>query len=113
MKLRTVTDPDGTAEYVLLPTDAFRKVRREIESVLGVVEVAGEDDFIDFDPARYVSNPVSLARIEKGLTQAELAGRMGVSQSYISKLENSDEVSPAAIAKVLSALDAKGQDGSP
>ena len=52
----------------------------------------------------YVSNPVSLARIQANVTQEQLAERMGVSQAYVSKIENQAKVTAKLRAKVDAAL---------
>ncbi|MDP3453509.1 MAG: helix-turn-helix transcriptional regulator [Bacteroidales bacterium] len=42
------------------------------------------------------------ARLEKGLTQAELAGRAGTTKSYISKIENNiKEVRLSTLQKIV------------
>ncbi len=48
---------------------------------------ADDDELIPFNVRDYVANPVKAARIEAGLTQKELASRLGVSQAYIAKVE--------------------------
>jgi len=48
---------------------------------------ADDDELIPFDVADYIANPIKAARIEAGLTQAELAERLEVSQAYIAKVE--------------------------
>lgn len=45
-------------------------------------------------------NPVSLARIKAGLTQEELAEHLGVSQAYISKIENQSKTPLKLIEKI-------------
>ena len=52
----------------------------------------------------YVDNHVSVARIKAGLSQAELAEGMGVSQAYISKVEAQDKVSAKLLQRVTEAL---------
>ncbi len=48
---------------------------------------AGDDELIPFDVADYIANPLKAARIDAGLTQAELAARLKVSHAYIAKVE--------------------------
>ena len=62
------------------------------------------NDYILFDPADYVDNPVALARIKAHVRQTELAKRIGVSQAYISKIESQMRVSPKVLAQVYKAL---------
>ena len=63
-----------------------------------------EEDYVDFDPADYVDNPVALARMKAQVKQVDLARHMKVTQSYISKLEHADQVSGEALQKVKAAL---------
>ena len=62
------------------------------------------NDYVPFNPADYVDNPVALAHIKSGLTQEELAKELKVSQAYVSKLENQDEISVKVLQKVASVL---------
>ena len=61
-------------------------------------------DYVAFDPADYVDNPIALARINAGVTQEELAKKMHVSQAYISKIEANDNVTAKLLLKVKTAL---------
>ena len=97
MNLQIIKSVDGRAEYVLLPIEAYETLKPQINRVL-------KDEYVPFDVEDYVSNPVALARIEANLTQQELAGLMGVSQAYISKLEGQEDVSPRTLLKVQSVL---------
>ena len=63
-----------------------------------------EEDYVDFDPADYVDNPVALARMKAQVKQIDLARQMKGTQSYISKLEHADQVSDEAMRKVQAAL---------
>ena len=63
-----------------------------------------EEDYVDFDPADYVDNPVALAQMRAQVKQIDLARHMKVTQSYISKLEHADQVSDEAMQKVQAAL---------
>jgi len=97
MNLQIIKSIDGKAEYVLLPMEAYETLKPQINRVL-------RDEYVPFDVEDYVSNPVALARIEANLTQKELAGLMGVSQAYISKIEGQEDVSPRTLMKVQSVL---------
>lgn len=66
-----------------------------------------KNDYIAFDPADYVDNPIALARIKAGITQEELAKRMKVSQAYISKIECLDKTTAKLLHKVKMALEKK------
>lgn len=46
-----------------------------------------DEELVPFVVSDYIKNPVRAARVEAGVTQEELAKRLGVTQSYISKIE--------------------------
>lgn len=76
--------------------------RNEIEEKLK--KVSRGSDYVPFDPADYVDNPIALARIKAGITQEELAIRMKVTQAYISKIERQSKVTAKLLNKVKIAL---------
>ncbi|WP_028389652.1 helix-turn-helix domain-containing protein [Legionella fairfieldensis] len=102
MNLQTIKSLDGKVEYVLLPVAAYKALRHQITEQLRHTQ--NNEDYEVFDPADYVDNPVALARIQAGLTQEELAKLMTVTQAYISKIENQENVSVKLLNKVHEAL---------
>jgi len=106
MSLQTIRNMQGNAEYVLLPVQVFDALKDQIEDELAGLEAWADqkEDYIDFDPADYVDNPVALARMKAQVKQIDLARHMKVTQSYISKLEHADQVSDEALQKVQAAL---------
>ncbi|HAT2040433.1 TPA: helix-turn-helix transcriptional regulator [Legionella pneumophila] len=102
MNLQTIKSLDGKVEYVLLPVAAYKALRHQITEQLRHTQE--NEDYEIFDPADYVDNPVALARIQAGLTQEELAKLMAVTQAYISKIENQENVSVRLLNKVHEAL---------
>lgn len=102
MSLQIIKSVDGKAEYVLLPVSIYNSLRHEIEAALK--NKCDTNDYVSFQLADYVDNPVALARINAGITQSRLAKRMGVTQAYISKLEAQNKVSAKVMKKVTSAL---------
>ncbi len=100
MNLQIIKSTKGQPEYVLLPILIYSRLRQQIEKEL----TKSKDDYELFDAADYIENPVMLARVKKHLTQLELAEIMGVSQAYISKIENRQKVSYKLIKKVHNAL---------
>ncbi len=66
------------------------------------------DDYLPFDVADYVDNPIALARIEAAVTQEELAKRANVTQAYISKVEAQEKVTATLLRKVKIALKNRG-----
>jgi DNA-binding XRE family transcriptional regulator len=109
MKLQTIKSPEGKDEYVLLPVNAYIRLRSEIDRVLKIDKSTTRGEYITFDPANYVNNPIALARINAGLSQAELAARAGVTQAYVSKIERQEMVSPKMVLKFSAAFKAVSQ----
>ena len=103
MNLQIIKSVDGKAEYVLLPMGIYNALRDEIKKELK--SPRSDSEYVSFDPADYVDYLVALARIKAGITQEELAQRMGVSQAYISKIERQGKVSPKVLQKVKLALE--------
>jgi len=66
--------------------------------------VTDDDEYIPFVVEDYVNNPVSLARIHAAVTQEELACRLGVTQTCISKVEAQGKVTAKLLARVCSVL---------
>jgi ribosome-binding protein aMBF1 (putative translation factor) len=77
-----------------------------IDRVLKIDKSATKDEYIDFDPANYVNNPIALARINAGPSQTELAARAGVTQAYVSKIERQELVSSKVALKFSTAFKA-------
>jgi ribosome-binding protein aMBF1 (putative translation factor) len=101
MSLQIIKSVEGKDEYVLLPIRIYHALRDQIREKLN------NNDYLTFDPADYVDNPIALARIKSGITQEELARRMKVSQAYISKIECQDKVTAKMLQKVKTALEKK------
>lgn len=103
MNLQTIKSVDGKVEYVLLPVATYNALHHQITEQF---KHAKENEVYElFNPADYIDNPVALARIQAGLTQEELAKQMGVTQAYISKIENQEKVTFKMLSKVKQALD--------
>jgi len=99
MKLQVIKSVEGKTEYVLLPVGIYNELRLEIKE-----KMKSASDYIVFDVADYVENPVALARINACMTQEELAKRMNVTQAYISKIECQDRVTAKLLKRVEDAL---------
>jgi DNA-binding XRE family transcriptional regulator len=81
------------AEYIALTVNQARQPKTE------------DDQFVPFVLSDYIKNAIRVARVEAGLTQAELAERLGVTQGYISKIEGHNfKVSTALLDRVGTAL---------
>lgn len=105
MSLQIIKSVDGKDEYVLLPISIYNSLRDQIKKRMG--KIKNKSDYVTFDPADYVDNPIALARIKAGITQEELAKRMKVTQAYISKIEAQDKVTAKMLQKVKIALQKK------
>lgn len=105
MSLQIIKSVDGKDEYVLLPISIYNSLRDQIKERMK--KLKSKADYVAFDPADYVDNPIALARIKAGITQEELAKRMKVTQAYISKIEAQDKVTSKMLHKVKSALEKK------
>jgi DNA-binding XRE family transcriptional regulator len=113
MTLQTIKSLDGKTEYVLLPVAVFSALQGAIEQELKKLEAqTGANNYVAFDPADYVDNPVALARLNAHVRQSELAQLLGVSQAYISKVENQERVSPRLLARVKQVLKQRGNKAS-
>ncbi|MFQ6609068.1 MAG: helix-turn-helix domain-containing protein [Fidelibacterota bacterium] len=96
------------ADYVVIPYDEFIEFADEdlIDAayIQEILQDPEEGEIIDFDFADHVSNPAHLVRLKAGITQKELAEKMGVTQAYISKLEKAEHVTSKALKKVMDTL---------
>lgn len=63
-----------------------------------------EQAYVPFVLEDYVDNPVAIARIKAGITQGQLAQRLGVSQAYISQVERRTNVTNKMLERVRTAL---------
>ncbi len=99
-KIQVIKSTDGTPEYVLLPLAVYNSLRKTIDAALA----RNEGDYIPFKLDDYVDNPVALARIKAGLTQEQLAERLGVTQAYISKIEAQAHATPKLMQRVTEAI---------
>lgn len=102
MNLQIIKSIDGRDEYVLIPVSIYQSLKTEINKQLKQANY--DKEYVSFNPEDYVDNPIALARIKAGLTQAQLAKRMNVSQAYISKIEKSSEITAKLIQKVKKVL---------
>ncbi|MDI9819327.1 MULTISPECIES: helix-turn-helix domain-containing protein [unclassified Legionella] len=102
MNLQTIKSMDGKIEYVLLPVATYQALRHQITEQLK--QTKEDQEYEVFDTADYIDNPVALARIQAGITQEELAKLMGVTQAYVSKIENQEKVTAKMMQKVAKAI---------
>lgn len=100
MNLQIIKSTKGRPEYVLLPIKVYAILRSAIDKEL----VKSQEDYVNFDVADYVDNPIALARVRARITQQKLAELVGVTQAYISKVEGQTTVSHKLLSKVNDAL---------
>ena len=106
MTLQKIKSIQGKDEYVLLPMAIYRALKDQIEKELAACE-ANQNDEQAYEPfvlEDYVNNPVALTRIKAGITQEQLAQRLGVSQAYVSQIERRDTVTNKILERVRSAI---------
>ena len=106
MTLQKIKSIQGKDEYVLLPIAVYRALKDQIEKELAACE-ANQDDEQAYEPfvlEDYVDNPVALARIKAGITQEQLAQRLGVSQSYVSQMERRNNITSKMLERVRAAI---------
>ena len=106
LNLQIIKSISGKPEFVLIPVAVYNALREQIEDELAGLEAAADKggDYVPFEASDYVDNPVALARMNAGLTQKELAKRLGVSQAYVSKIERQTKVTPKLVSKVKRAI---------
>ena len=91
----TIIEKDGLPEYVVVPYEEFlRFVQREA----GLIPNEVVSRYVDCDSI------VRAWREHLGLTQAEVAERMHISQSAYSQLEASPHLRPSSRGKIARAL---------
>ncbi len=106
MTLQKIKSINGKDEYVLLPIAVYRALKDQIEHALAAYK-SGQDaepTYESFVLEDYVDNPVALARIKAGITQEQLAERLGVSQAYVSQLERRTHVTNKMLERVHTAI---------
>ncbi|MDD5175782.1 MAG: helix-turn-helix transcriptional regulator [Sterolibacterium sp.] len=95
-KVQVINAPDGTPAFVVIPYDEYVK-RSAVEGGYvpnEVVEMSFEREF----------SPMKAWREYLGLTQAEVAGRLGITQAAFAQLENSPRPRKSTLQRVAVAL---------
>jgi ribosome-binding protein aMBF1 (putative translation factor) len=97
----------GGQRFVLFPADDYARIEKDVQALLRKHVAVSRSKKVEYEPfvlTDYVRNPVALARINAGMTQVELAKRLGVSQPYIAKLEAQGRVSKEKLDQVNAVL---------
>lgn len=101
MNLQVINSTAGKPEYVLLPISIYKTLSTEINHAVSELD----DTYVPFEIDDYLDNPVAILRIKANLSQNELAEAMGVTQAYISKIENQANVTAKVMTKVQKVLE--------
>ena len=106
MTLQKIKSVNGKDEYILLPMAIYHALKDQIEHELAAHETGedAEQKYVPFILEDYVDNPVAIARIKAGITQEQLAQRLGVSQAYISQVERRTHVTNKMLERVHNAI---------
>lgn len=110
MEYQTIKE-NGEVKFVVLPIKSFEALlaRLEDKADLQAIREADSEPLYDQEEAEsYIfMNPVKRERLERGWTQQELAGRLGVKQATVAKWERQGAVyrkrTREKLAKVFSA----------
>jgi DNA-binding XRE family transcriptional regulator len=91
----TIIEKDGVPDYVVLPYQEFLRLFDKAEALIPNAVV---DRLVDGDTM------VKAWREHFGLTQTEVATRLGITQAAYSKLENSAKLRPSSRRRIAQAL---------
>lgn len=99
---------------VLVPFEVFTKLRSQIESAVEdyldakAIEEANQTPQEDYEVVNPTHVNIKQARLAAGLTQRQLADKMGVKQPFIARLERPDAYPTVrTLQKIAKALDLK------
>ncbi|MCZ4331108.1 helix-turn-helix domain-containing protein [Castellaniella denitrificans] len=93
--IQIINGPGGTPAFVVIPYDQYMADRAQGDGLIPHDVISRTVDG---------ATPVRAWREHLGLTQAEMAKRLGVSQSAYAQQENSERLRKASIEKIAEAL---------
>ena len=96
-EFQVIVDREGKPAFVVVPYDQFRRMRGAFGH--GLVP----NDVVNLAFERGVS-PIAAWREHLGLTQAEVAGRIGITQAAYAQMERAKQPRKATLDKVAAAL---------
>jgi DNA-binding XRE family transcriptional regulator len=96
-EFQVIVGADGKPAFVVIPFAQFRKLKA------GLVRGTVPDEVVNIAYERGVS-PMAAWREHLGMTQAELASRIGVAQAAYAQMERVKRPRKATLEKVAAAL---------
>ena len=106
MEYQTIKE-NGKVKFVVLPVEEFEAMLDRLEDkadIRAIREADQEPLYAQEEAEAYIfMNPVKRERLERGWTQQELAGRLGVKQATVSKWERQDAAFRKETRKKLAA----------
>ena len=110
-KIQTITTPTGE-KMAILPLSDYEALIDAIDSAQALAEAGsvarGDVETLTSDEASALidaATPLAFWRVKRGLTQAELATAIGISQSYVAALESgARKGDPALFLRLSQAL---------
>lgn len=93
--IQIINGPGGTPAFVVIPYDQYMSGRAQGDGLIPHDVISRTVDG---------ATPARAWREHLGLTQAEVAKRLGVSQSAYAQQENSERLRKASIEKIAEAL---------
>lgn len=96
-EFQVIVDKDGKPVFVVVPYDQFRRMRGGFTQGTVPNEVVN----LAFDRG---ASPMAAWREHLGLTQAEVAGRIGITQAAYAQMERVKQPRKATLEKVAGAL---------
>lgn len=102
-----IKDIYGRDQFVVIPVSVYERLKERIDAEYDAqrqaAAISAVEDDDEFAPTA-LRNPVTLMRMRAGLKQKELAEALGITQAYVSKMENAESIPPRFIGKVRAAL---------
>lgn len=98
-------------EFAVIPWSEYQRLCKQAAEQITRPADESDNDYLDFDLAHYITNPIRRLRVKAGCTQSHIAKTLGVSQAYIAKIEHEDyQPTPELIERIKSALETRITD---